>query len=468
MSWWFASACVSCGFDGSLPEIGALAALDDAALVDVGGGWARAENAACALKLAVMAEMFARRTGLPAGDRELWWVDPLAAVAAEMAAAVNISQGMALHQTHRGVALRDRLPTVARLFEKGLISDWLVRTIVWRTYLITDEAAMAAVDRALAAQVTRWGALSIAKTETAIDALVDEFDPAALRRSRQTAAKHDVEFRSPSDVAGTTSMWARLYSPDAALIEQRVEQMARSVCDNDPRTIAERRADALTALAAGTELACACEESGYAAGQRDEAPNKTAVVYVVADETTVDAATAAAAQPEPQPCSAPPTFVMGAGVMPAPLLAATLDRATLREVHHPGEAPPVPRYVPSRKLAELRALPRPDVSLSRLRSSPPANCDIDHTVPYPVGPTHPSNLKCLCRFHHLLKTFWNGLDDGWRDRQQPDGSVIWTAPTGHTYTTYPGSMHLFPKLCKPTSTLWPESHMPRSNPSTAG
>ena len=97
-------------FDGSLPEIGALAALDDAALVDAGGGWARAENAACARKLAVMAEMFARRTGLPAGDRELWWVDPQAAVAAEMAAAVNISQGMALHQTHRGVALRTGCP----------------------------------------------------------------------------------------------------------------------------------------------------------------------------------------------------------------------------------------------------------------------------------------------------------------------------------------------------------------------
>src|SRR3954447_6602693 len=77
-----------------------------------------------------------------------------------------------------------------------------------------------------------------------------------------------------------------------------------------------------------------------------------------------------------------------------------------------------------------------------------------HTVPYPVGPTHPSNLKCLCRFHHLLKTFWNGAS-GWRDRQLPDGTVEWTSPTGHTYTTYPGSKHLFPQLCEPTATLWP-------------
>ena len=31
---------------------------------------------------------------------------------------------------------------------------------------------------------------------------------------------------------------------------------------------------------------------------------------------------------------------------------------------------------------------------------------------------------------------------------------MWTSPTEHTYTTYPGSRHLFPKLCEPTATLW--------------
>ena len=36
----------------------------------------------------------------------------------------------------------------------------------------------------------------------------------------------------------------------------------------------------------------------------------------------------------------------------------------------------------------------------------------------------------------------------------PDGTVVWTSPTGHTDTTYPGSRHLFPALCEPTATLW--------------
>ena len=61
-------------------------------------------------------------------------------------------------------------------------------------------------------------------------------------------------------------------------------------------------------------------------------------------------------------------------------------------------------------------------------------------------------LECTsaCRHHHLLKTFW-----GWRDQQLPDGTVIWTAPSGHTYVTTPGSALLFPSLCTPTGALDP-------------
>jgi hypothetical protein len=121
----------------------------------------------------------------------------------------------------------------------------------------------------------------------------------------------------------------------------------------------------------------------------------------------------------------------------------------MREVRHPGvDAAPEPRYRPSAGLGEFVRCR--DLTCRAPGCDKPADiCDIDHTVPYPVGPTHASNLKCLCRFHHLLKTFW-----GWRDRQLPDGTVIWTTPTGHTYTTRPGSADLFPALCAPTGKLW--------------
>jgi hypothetical protein len=61
-----------------------------------------------------------------------------------------------------------------------------------------------------------------------------------------------------------------------------------------------------------------------------------------------------------------------------------------------------------------------------------------------------TNLKCLCRLHHLIKTFW-----GWRDQQLPDATVIWTSPSGQTYVTTPGSALLFPSLCAPTGTPEP-------------
>jgi hypothetical protein len=134
--------------------------------------------------------------------------------------------------------------------------------------------------------------------------------------------------------------------------------------------------------------------------------------------------------------------------MPAPLLAAKVaSTATIRPLIHPGDAPPEPRYVPSRKLADFVRCR--DLTCRFPGCDEPAyRCDLDHTIPYPVGPTCASNLGCLCRKHHLLKTFW-----GWLARQLPDGTIIWTAPSGQTYTTHPGSRLLFPTLCKPTAPL---------------
>jgi hypothetical protein len=61
-------------------------------------------------------------------------------------------------------------------------------------------------------------------------------------------------------------------------------------------------------------------------------------------------------------------------------------------------------------------------------------------------------VKCTSaiRCHHLLKTFW-----GWRDKQLPDGTVIWTLPSGQAYVTTPGSALLFPALTVPTGALPP-------------
>jgi len=63
-----------------------------------------------------------------------------------------------------------------------------------------------------------------------------------------------------------------------------------------------------------------------------------------------------------------------------------------------------------------------------------------------------------------LKTFYCGVG-GWREQQLPDGTLILTAPTGHTYTTKPGCAQLFPTLCQPTATLWAPGDEPTVPPS---
>jgi hypothetical protein len=73
------------------------------------------------------AVLFARRTRLAARGREQCWVDPDAAVGAELGAAQHISTWMALAPAHHGAVLAERLPTVAVLFAAGLIGEAPVR-----------------------------------------------------------------------------------------------------------------------------------------------------------------------------------------------------------------------------------------------------------------------------------------------------------------------------------------------------
>jgi hypothetical protein len=169
----------------------------------------------------------------------------------------------------------------------------------------------------------------------------------------------------------------------------------------------------------------------------------------------------ALAQPAPTgTASTNPAVLMGGGIMPAPLLAAKLaTTATIRPVIHPGDSAPEPRYVPSAALA--RFVRCRDLTCRFPGCDEPADhCDVDHTIAYPGGPTCASNLKCLCRKHHLLKTFC-----GWLDRQLPDGTVIWISPEGQTYTTHPGSRLLFPSLCRPTAPVSTPVETPQTAPS---
>lgn len=460
-------------FDTGLPDLEDLGAADDSMVVAAITGWNCVEAAACARRLAAIAE-FVHRGAKGLADCELWSCDNWDALAAEVAAALGVSHGIASGQMHLGVALRDRLPKVAAVFAEGMLSARLVAAIVWRTDLIKDSAALELADKTLAEEAIRFGPLSVAKTEAAIDAIVDRYDPAALRRTRAGGRGRDVVVDATKGRDGTTNFWGTLYSTDAAVLDRRLTQMAHEVCEGDPRTIAQRRADALGALAAGSDrLACGCGDPGCAAGVDGDARARSVVVNVVVEQSALTAAPdrhmsgepparpitadttvseALAPDPEPDPPGEgvkPLARLVNGGAVPTPLLAELIrGGATVRPVVHPGEASAESGYRPSAGLE--RFVRCRDMTCRFPGCDRPAEfCDVDHTVPWPFGLTHPSNLKCLCRKHHLLKTFWTG----WSDQQRPDGTIVWTSPAGQTYTTHPGSRLLFPSLCLPTGEL---------------
>jgi hypothetical protein len=449
------------------------------------GAWARLETTACARRLQAMVAMLdARRAAAGFAEREQWYLDNWGAVAAEIGAAQHITSHAASNQLLLATALRDRLPRVAASFARGHGSYGLMSTIVWRTALIENADAMRKVDTAIAAALEDWEPRSEAKTVAAIDAWVAAADPKAVRRGQSAARGRHVQIRVDGD--GMASLWGTLFAHDAEAFDARLNTLAATVCADDPRTVKQRRADAFGALSTGADrLACLCGAQNCLAATAP-APSST-VVYVIAHQDTLDDDSdeavqqdagldgEAAASPSPRPLrqmtlvealadTEPPTVsatrpgqMVRGPFLPGPVIRRAALNAAVRRVFHPGGAPPESRYVPSRALADFvrcRDLtcrfPGCDV--------PATDCDLDHTIAYPGGPTQASNLKCLCRFHHLLKTFWP-----WRDRQLPDGTVVWVSPSGAHFTTRPGSRLLFPSLCLPTATVTTRAGRPAIN-----
>ncbi|MBY0291414.1 MAG: 13E12 repeat family protein, partial [Mycobacteriaceae bacterium] len=338
--------------------------------------WARVENAACARRLLASVEELERlRAADGSAEREQWCLDNWGAVAASVAAAQNVSLGVASHQLLIADSLHHRLPRVAEVFAAGAISYRMVATIVNRTRLIDDPHALATVDTDIAAHVIGWASLSAEKIEREIDSWVHRYDPAAVRRTEERTRDCHVDVRDPDDGSGTVWVEGRLIITDGEALDQRLDAIAATVCDNDPRTLAQRRAAALGALGhRGDRLACACDHPDCDAATAEPS---TVVVHVIAhqESLTDDTPVQLDGQEPPHPvdkplremtlrealtpapltpviAATPPAALLGGGMLPAPLLAAKIaGTAKIVPIRHPGDTAPEPRYLPSAALA---------------------------------------------------------------------------------------------------------------------
>ncbi|MFZ3318103.1 HNH endonuclease signature motif containing protein [Mycobacterium sp.] len=406
---------------------------ESAAFVDrICASW-RAQNRAAAASFVAIGELFSYRLAR-CSDTEEWAIDTEEAVSAEIAAALGISQGLAGSQLRYARAMRERLPKVADVFKAGDIDQRTFATIVFRTDLITDREVLAAVDGQLAVTVVRWPSMTQRRLAGQIDKIVAKLDADAVRRRKERRTERGIWFADLE--SGLSEIHGSLLSPDAHALENRLNALSATVCEHDPRDREQRRADALGALAGGADrLGCRCGRPDCAAGK--QAAATPVVIHVIAEQATIDGR------------GSTPASEMGADGLIGPELVGELAAsARLVPLVHPVDAAPEPGYAPSKALADFVRCR--DMTCRWPGCDRPASaCDLDHTIPYADGgPTHASNLKCYCRAHHLVKTFW-----GWRDQQLPDGTVILNSPAGKTYVTTPGSALLFPSLCAPTGDL---------------
>jgi hypothetical protein len=397
----------------------------------------RDESTAIAQRLAAVAELYVRRCGELA-ECQWWCADACDAVAAEVSAVQNISHARAVAQVQFACALWHRLPRLARVFVSGVIDYRLVSTIIGRTENV-DEALMAELDEAIARHCVKWMKLSTPKLRDRVDQWVTKFDPAGVRVPPKVKDNRYVDVSAGAP--GMAGISASVNATDAAAFDQRLDAFAATVCDNDPRTKDQRRADATGAIGRGEQsLACQCGlDDCPAAAERDSAAAAAgAVIHVLAEQATLEGT------------SNNPGYLPGFGVLPAESVREIANTATVKPVVMPSPTPD-PGYRPSAVTKEFVAW-RDLTCRWPGCDRPVTKCDVDHTVPYPAGVTHACDLKHYCRLHHLIKTFYGG-PGGWTEQQLPDGTIILSAPTGHTYVSEAHGAALFPTLAQSTGEL---------------
>jgi hypothetical protein len=419
----------------------------DAELLAAMGESQQAERAAFAHQLMAVGRFTERRIEQQTDEHNFWCVDDWEVIAAEIGAELGISRGRASSQMRYGTALLKRFPRLGVVFAAGRVDFRVIAAAIFRTDLIHDTDVLAKIDAELARRAPSWNKLSREKIAELVDWMVIDLDPEAVRVAKQRDLDRHIEVE-PSH-HGMAYIWGEVRGPDAAVFDAKLNELATTVCPDDPRTTAQRRADALSPLGAGaTTMACTCGSDDCPAAST-EALSSPVVINVIAEAATVAGT------------SDKPGYLPGYGAIPAARVQELAKTACLRPVPAPKDLVAEPQYRPSAALA--RFVRCRDLTCRWPGCDQPAqHCDIDHTVPYPYGPTHPSDNKLYCRIHHLFKTFHAG-PAGWTECQLADGTIVWTSPSGRTYPTTPAGAQFFPQLAIPTGTL----ELPNSPPPSA-
>ena len=348
-----------------------------------------------------------------------------------------------------GQTLIERLPELGEVFAAGAVDFRVIRIVDFRTALITDEQALAAIDEMVAYKAPGWNALSDKKLAQLLDWMVLDVDPDAVRVAKDS--DDDRHFEVGPAQNGMAEIFGSVRATDGAALNARLAALAASVCRDDPRSTRQRRADTISALLAGAStMACQCGSEQCPAGANADVTSNV-VIHVVAEEATVNGE------------GTTPGFVAGYGVIPPAMVREVAKTAKLKPVIVPKAIVAESQYRPSTASAELVRCR--DLTCRWPGCDTPAwQADIDHTVPYPLGSDAPVEQRLLLPFPPFdedvsRRARW--LECGPAARRH---NGFHHTQSGRVHTTKPFGAMLFPQLGLPTGELdLPDSPPPGEN-----
>ncbi|MGW4738984.1 DUF222 domain-containing protein [Nocardia xishanensis] len=341
--------------------------------------------------------------------------------AAEAAVALFVDEGTAGALIDIGLVLEEALPRTRAAFAAGRIDLAKVRVIVDSTRALTKEVVGALEPRLLEAAART----NPARLRQAARRWAHRLDPASAQRRRERRQDdRDVRIRAVQDSMAVFD--GLLPAPGAQTVAMRLREMSLQVCAADPRTMPQRRADALVALADGSgRLRCHCGrgERCPKAGAPAQPLRGPLIQIGIAAESLLDMREA-------------PAFLAGYGPIDAALARLLAEHAQFQVVpEHSNTDAGVTEEAAQRRVGrEIRAVD----GMCRFPGCtiPAAEAELARGG---------SGLVALCSRHHRLKSLADKRKQRWRVWRADRDRMQWTAPNGDVHTTgREGARYLFP------------------------
>jgi hypothetical protein len=408
------------------------AAVSDGDVVAAIAAASRLAAWAAGTEVAATAELTARAAGwrgvgplaAVAGVAELLSAQDLAAL--EVAAALGVSAQAADDRVERAADLA-RLPGTRLALAGGRIDLAKAKAIIEAVAPLDDAAAATVEARVLG----RAPSQTLPNLKACLARAVIAADPAAAeaRRLAKAAARGVSRWRDADN--GSILQWQAsdeeieafwLWLTSCALAAQGPR-------GRDDRTLDQIRSDVLADMAA-RGLDQALTDTGAPLPTRKGRRPQIGVVVAVSTLLGLDEE---------------PGELAGVGPITAPLARRiAADGVWRRLLTDPrtGRLDEVSAesYAPPQDMVD-HVITR-DGTCRGLGCRIPANaCDLDHEVPWPAGPTAITNLHSLHQRHHDLKTHTDTTVV-----TEPDGTTVWTLPSGRTYRLPPHRLLQHPDL----------------------